>query len=55
MEERKVVVQKPDREKGLARVSYDGHEEAKKIDLAQPGEEAKLAYISTNLTAKEEE
>ena len=40
VEERKIVVQKPDREKVVAGVSYDGQEEAKKIDLAQPGEEA---------------
>ena len=55
MEKRKIVVQKLDREKVVAGVSYDGQEEAKKIDLAQPGEEAKPAYILANLTAKEEE
>ena len=55
VEERKIVVQKPDREKVVARVSYDGQEEAKKIDLAQPREEAKPAYISADLTAEEEE
>ena len=38
VEERKIIVQKPDRGKGVAGVSYDGQEEAKKIDLAQPGE-----------------
>ena len=55
MEERKVVVQKPDKEKVIARVSYDGQEEAKKIDLAQLGEEAKPAYILADLTPEEEE
>ena len=55
VEERKIVVQKLDREKVVAGVSYDGQEEAKKIDLAQPGEEAKPAYISADLTAEEEE
>ena len=55
MEERKIVVQKPNREKVVAGFSYDGQEEAKKIDLAQPREEAKPAYISTDLMAEEEE
>ena len=55
VEERKIVVQNPDREKVVVGVSYDGQEEAKKIDLAQPGEEAKSTYISANLIAKEEE
>ena len=34
VEERNIVVQKPDKEKVVAGVSYDGHEEAKKINLA---------------------
>ena len=55
VEERKIVVQKPDKEKVVARVSNDGQEEAKKIDLAQPREEAKQAYILADLIAKEEE
>ena len=49
VEERNIVVQKPNREKVVAGVSYDGQEEAKKIDLAQPREEAKPAYISAHL------
>ena len=55
VEERKIVVQKPDTEKVVVGVSYDGQEEAKKIDLAQPGEEAKPAYILADLTIEEEE
>ena len=55
VEERKILVQKPDKEKIVAGVSYNGQEEANKIDLAQPGEEAKPAYISADLTAEEEE
>ena len=55
VDKRKIVVQKLDRENVIARVSYDGQEEAKKIDLAQRGEEAKPAYISADLTTEEEE
>ena len=55
VKERKIVVQKPDREKVVAGVSYDGQEEAKKINLAQPREEAKPAYILADLTNDEEE
>ena len=55
MKERNIIVWKPDKEKVGARVSYDGHEEAKKIDLAQPREEAKPAYILVDLTAEQEE
>ena len=54
VEERKIVVQKHDKEKVVAGVSYDGQEETKKIDLAQPREEAKPAYISADLIAEEE-
>ncbi|MCO5592031.1 hypothetical protein L7F22_046025 [Adiantum nelumboides] len=35
--------------------SYDGPEKAKKIDLAEPGEEPKLAYIATDPTEEEEQ
>ncbi|MCO5563145.1 hypothetical protein L7F22_016782 [Adiantum nelumboides] len=35
--------------------SYDGPEKAKKIDLAEPGEEPKPAYIAIDLTEKEEQ
>ena len=34
---------------------YDGPKEVKKIDLAQPGQEPKPMYISTNLQPREEE
>lgn len=37
------------------RVSYDGLGDAKRIDLAYPGEEPKLVYIATDLSPKEEQ
>ena len=55
VDKRKIVIQKHDREKVVAGISYDGQEEAKKIDLAQLREEARLAYISADLTTEEEE
>ena len=38
VEERKIILQRPTRKKVVAGVSYDGQEEAKKVDLAQPNE-----------------
>ena len=35
--------------------SYDRPEDSKKIDLAEPGEEPKLAWIATDLTLDEED
>ncbi|MCO5560567.1 hypothetical protein L7F22_014182 [Adiantum nelumboides] len=35
-------------------VSYDGPEDAKKIDLASPGEDSKHVYIATDLEPEEE-
>ena len=35
--------------------SYDGPEDAKQVDLAEPGEEPKPVYIATDLTPEEEE
>ncbi|MCO5576761.1 hypothetical protein L7F22_030580 [Adiantum nelumboides] len=37
------------------RTSYDGPKKAKKIDLAEPREEPKPAYIATDLTEEEEQ
>ena len=34
--------------------SYDGPEDAKKIDIAEPGEESRPMYIATDLTSEEE-
>ena len=39
----------------MAGISYDGQEEAKKINLAQPREEAKRADILADLTNDKEE
>ena len=55
VEKWKIILQKLNCEIVVARVLYDGHKDAKKIDLAQPSKEAKPAYISTDLTTKEEE
>ena len=35
--------------------SYDGPKNAKKIDLAEDGEDSRPAYIATDLTPEEEE
>lgn len=35
--------------------SYDGPEDAKMVDLANPGEEPRPLYIATDLKTKEEE
>lgn len=35
-------------------VSYDGREDAKKVDHAEPGEDPKPVWITTDLTADEE-
>ena len=54
VEKRKIVLQKPTREKVVAGVSYDGQEEAKKVDLAQLDEESKPVYVSADLNEEEE-
>ena len=54
VEERRIVLQKPIREKVVAGVSYNGQEEARKVDLAQPNEESKLVYVSIDLSKEEE-
>ena len=56
IEDRKIVLQQPQREKALnARESYDGPEDAKRIDLAKLGEDPRPVYIAMDLTPKEEE
>ncbi|MCO5575757.1 hypothetical protein L7F22_029561 [Adiantum nelumboides] len=55
IQDRKIIVQQPMRELKEPGTSYDGPEKAKKIDLAEPGEEPKPAYIATDLTEEEEQ
>ncbi|MCO5586949.1 hypothetical protein L7F22_040894 [Adiantum nelumboides] len=54
IQDRKIIVQQPMRELKEPGTSYDGPKKAKKIDLAEPGEEPKPAYITTDLTEEEE-
>ncbi|MCO5585802.1 hypothetical protein L7F22_039737 [Adiantum nelumboides] len=55
IKDRRVVIEKPLQERTEPGQSYDGLEDAKKIDLAEPGEEPKSAYIATDLSPEEEE
>lgn len=55
MEDRKIVIKQPIRTWQKPNESYDGPENAKKIDLADEGQEPRLAYIATNLELVEEE
>ncbi|MCO5577929.1 hypothetical protein L7F22_031764 [Adiantum nelumboides] len=55
IQDRKMVVQQPMRELKELGTSYDGSEKAKKIDLAEPEEKPKPAYIATDLTEEEEQ
>ncbi|MCO5557917.1 hypothetical protein L7F22_011490 [Adiantum nelumboides] len=55
IQDRKIIVQQPMRELKEPGTSYDGPEKAKKIDLAELGEEQKPAYIATDLTEEEEQ
>ncbi|MCO5570330.1 hypothetical protein L7F22_024049 [Adiantum nelumboides] len=55
IQDRKIIVQQPMRELKEPGTSYDGLEKAKKIDLAEPGEEPKPAYIATDLTEEKEQ
>ena len=54
VEDRKILMQLPDRQNEKNK-SYDGPEDAKKIDIAEPGEESRPMYIATNLTSEEEQ
>ena len=55
VEEQKIIWQKPNRQQPITGVSYEGLEDAKKIDLASPNEDAKPVYIATNLEPMEEQ
>ena len=57
VQDRYVVLQRPNRQKPeMPGVSYDGLEDAKKIDLAKPREEPRPTWIATtNLSQEEEE
>ena len=53
--DRKVIVKQPKRTLEVLGQSYDGPENAKKIDLAEEGEDPRLAYIANDLLPKEED
>ena len=56
IQDRWIVTQSPRQEKPTTLgKSYDGLEEVKQLDLAQPREEPKPVYIATNLQPHEEE
>ena len=53
VQDRKIVLQPPTREKPeTPGISYDGPEDAKKVDIAEPGEEPRLVWIATDLTLR---
>ena len=50
VQDRKIVTQSPQRDRPTnPRESYDGPEEVKHVDLAQPRQDPKPVYIATNL------
>ena len=52
----KIILQQPMREKPEEPgVSYDGPEDAKQVDIAQPGTEPRKVWIAMDLTLDEEE
>ena len=55
VEERKIICQKPNRQQPVTGISYEGPEDAKKIDLSGPNEDEKLVYIATDLEPTEEQ
>ena len=55
IEERKIIWQKPNRQQLVTGISHEGPEDAKKIELAGPNEDAKPVYIATNLEPTEEQ
>ena len=55
IQDRKIIVQQPVRTSQKPGESYDGPENAKKIDLAMEGEEPQPAWIATDLDPEEEE
>ena len=55
VQDRSIILQSPKREKPLTLgESYDGPEDAKVIDLADPGEEPRSVWIATDLSVDEE-
>ncbi|MCO5579251.1 hypothetical protein L7F22_033105 [Adiantum nelumboides] len=55
IQDRNIIVQQLMRELKEPGTSYDGPKKAKKIDVAEPGEEPKPAYIATDLIKEEEQ
>lgn len=56
IQDRKVVMSSPNQQKlDVPGTSYDEPEDAKRIDLAEPGEEPKPTWIAMDLTPEEEE
>ena len=55
IQERKIIVQQPVRTAQKPRESYDGLENAKKIDLAKEGEEPRPADLAVDLEPNKEE
>ena len=55
VQDRSILLQTPERTKPQAGVSYDGPEDTKRVDLAEPGEDLLPVYIATDLTSEEEE
>ena len=55
IQDRRIVLEKPKRiPTGQPGESYDGPEQAKQVDLAEPGEDPRLGWIATDLTEEEE-
>ena len=55
IQDRKIFLQQPIRQKPEEPgISYDGPEDAKQIDLAEPGEEPRQVWIAIDLTPEEE-
>ncbi|MCO5592354.1 hypothetical protein L7F22_046356 [Adiantum nelumboides] len=52
IQDRKFILTQPIRER-KDKESYDGPEDAKKIDMVEPGDEPKPIYIATDLNPKE--
>ncbi|MCO5606548.1 hypothetical protein L7F22_060736 [Adiantum nelumboides] len=55
LHDRKIIVEQPIQELRKQGESYEGPENVKKIDLAEPREEPKLDYIANDLSEEEEE
>ena len=55
IEECKIIWKKPNRQQPVASISFEGPKDAKKIDLAGLGEDAKPIYIAIDLEPIEEQ